>query len=130
MNDRELLELAAKAADIKAGEGLDPLPLPVAWRYWKDKFACWEYSDVPLEFPAVPAGTKMEPLYAAPQPLSGLEAERSMKWTIEYDNDTGPGDEGFWEWWTVSDVARSFKCDSEEDAKWLCELLNPDAGQA
>ncbi len=26
MNDRELLELAAKAADVKAGEGLDPLP--------------------------------------------------------------------------------------------------------
>jgi hypothetical protein len=39
---------------------------PVAWRYWKEKFACWEYSDVPLEFPAVPAGTKMEPLYLGP----------------------------------------------------------------
>lgn len=41
-------------------------PKPVAWRYWKDKFQCWEYSDVPLEFPAVPAGTKMEPLYLGP----------------------------------------------------------------
>ena len=39
---------------------------PVAWRYWKDKFGCWEYSDVPLEFPAVPAGTKMEALYLGP----------------------------------------------------------------
>ena len=36
---------------------------PAAWRYWKDKFGCWEYSDVLLKFPAVPAGTKMEPLY-------------------------------------------------------------------
>ncbi len=36
---------------------------PVAWRYWKDKFACWEYSDVKLEFPAVPADTQMHPLY-------------------------------------------------------------------
>jgi hypothetical protein len=53
-----------------------------------------------------------------------------MKWTIEYDNDTGPNDGGFWEWWTVSDGAHSFKCDSEEDAKWLCDLLNRDAGQA
>ena len=39
---------------------------PVAYRYWKDKFACWEYSDVPLEFPAVPAGTEMEPLFTTP----------------------------------------------------------------
>ena len=39
---------------------------PVAYRYWKDKFACWEYSDVPLEFPAVPAGVEMEPLYTTP----------------------------------------------------------------
>ena len=36
---------------------------PVAWRYWKQKWNCWEYSDTKLEFPAVPAGTKMEPLY-------------------------------------------------------------------
>lgn len=39
---------------------------PVAWRYWKDKFGCWEYDEAKLEFPAVPAGTKMHPLYAAP----------------------------------------------------------------
>ncbi len=39
---------------------------PVAWRYWKDKFGCWEYSDFHLKFPAVPAGTKMEPLYLGP----------------------------------------------------------------
>lgn len=37
----------------------------VAWRYWKDKFGCWEYSDTPIEFPAVPAGTKLEALLLA-----------------------------------------------------------------
>ena len=49
-------------------------PKPVAWRYWKDKFGCWEYSDVPLEFPAVPAGTKMEPLYLGPNGPGELPA--------------------------------------------------------
>jgi hypothetical protein len=45
--------------------------------------------------------------------------------TIEYDNDTGPTDEGFWEWWTISDGKRSFRCDSsEQDAQWLCNILN------
>lgn len=46
------------------------------------------------------------------------------KWKIEYDNDTGPDDEGFWEWWTVTDGEKSFKCDVEADAKWLLNLLN------
>ena len=45
-------------------------------------------------------------------------------WTIEYDNDTGPMDEGFWEWWTVTDGTKSFKCNSESEAKWLCDILN------
>jgi len=49
------------------------------------------------------------------------------KWKIEYDNDTGPGDEGFWEWWTVTDGTRSFKCNFEDDAKWLAETLNASA---
>jgi hypothetical protein len=51
----------------------DEAPQPVAYRYWKDKFACWEYSDKPLEFPAVPAGTAMEPLYLNPPPPSAGE---------------------------------------------------------
>lgn len=50
------------------------------------------------------------------------------KWKIEYDNDTGPGDEGFWERWTVTDSDKSFKCDDEADAKWLCDLLNAVTG--
>lgn len=44
-------------------------------------------------------------------------------WIIEYDNDTGPGDEGFDEWWIVTNEERSFKCSSEDDAKWLLGLL-------
>ena len=47
-----------------------------------------------------------------------------MKWTIEYNNATGPNDEGFSEWWTVVDEERSFTCDDDKDAKWLCDLLN------
>lgn len=41
---------------------------PVAWRYWKDKFACWEYTEQDLAFPAVPAGTVLHPLYESVQP--------------------------------------------------------------
>jgi hypothetical protein len=47
-----------------------------------------------------------------------------MTFTIEYQNDTGYTDDGFWEWWEVSDGNRTFKCDAEADAEWLCELLN------
>ncbi len=37
---------------------------PTAYRYFIDKFACWGYSEDDLIFPAVPAGTKLEPLYS------------------------------------------------------------------
>lgn len=47
-----------------------------------------------------------------------------MKWTIEYGNDTGPGDDFFHEWWTVTNGEKSFKCESEDDAEWLSKLLN------
>lgn len=45
-------------------------------------------------------------------------------WTIEYDNDTGSGDEAFWQWWTVTDGNLRFKCDAKEDAEWLAKRLN------
>lgn len=57
----ESLEAAYDAGYAAAGN--EPTQKPVAWRYWKDKFACWEYSDTRLESPAVPAGTKMVPLF-------------------------------------------------------------------
>lgn len=47
-----------------------------------------------------------------------------MKWTIEYENDTGRNDQYFDQWWIVSDGEKSFTCDSEEDAIWLCNTLN------
>ena len=46
------------------------------------------------------------------------------KWKIEHGNDTGSNDEGIWEWWTVTNGDKSFKCDTAADAKWLCETLN------
>lgn len=47
-----------------------------------------------------------------------------MKWTIEYGNETGPNDEGFWEWWNVIDGDRVFKCYTENQAQWLADKLN------
>ena len=44
-------------------------------------------------------------------------------WKIEYDNDTGPYDEYFYEWWDVSNDKYSFKAESEEEAKWLLDVL-------
>jgi len=45
-------------------------------------------------------------------------------WNVEYDNDTGPGDEGFWQRWTVTNGKRSFDCDNLVDAEWLRDHLN------
>jgi len=47
-----------------------------------------------------------------------------MGWIIEYDNDVGTNDDGFWEWWNVTNGEKTFKADTEEDAKMLCDLLN------
>lgn len=45
-------------------------------------------------------------------------------WRIDYDNDTGPIDEGYHEWWNVTNDEMSFKCDKQEHANWLCKVLN------
>lgn len=47
-----------------------------------------------------------------------------MKYEVEYDNDTGPDDEGFYEFWKISNGESTFTAYSEGDANWLCELLN------
>jgi hypothetical protein len=47
-----------------------------------------------------------------------------MNWKIEYNNDTGPKDESFREWWTISDGRNSYESDNEEGAKMLCDILN------
>lgn len=72
--ERAAASLALDRADLTAQ--VEQTRTPVAWRYWKDKFCCWEYSDVPLEFPAVPAGTKMEPLYLGPNALVNCPPRR------------------------------------------------------
>lgn len=46
------------------------------------------------------------------------------QWTVTYRNDVGSDDEGFWEWWEVSDGNKTFRTEEEEDAKWLADLLN------
>lgn len=48
-----------------------------------------------------------------------------IQWTIEYDNDTGPGDDAFNEWWNVTDGRwRTFRCNSEDDAAFLIRAVN------
>jgi hypothetical protein len=49
---------------------------------------------------------------------------KDLIWKIEWHNDVGPDDEGYWEWWEVSDGVKTFRCDSEDDAKWLLSILN------
>lgn len=44
--------------------------------------------------------------------------------TIEYNNDTEDDDGSFYEWFTITDGIKVFKCDFEEDADWLCDKLN------
>lgn len=67
----------------------------------------------------------------SPAPSSRRTSEQTTTgqagWTIQYDNDTGPDDDSFWEWWTVSDGVKNFKCDNEQDAKWLLALLESKA---
>lgn len=60
--------------------------------------------------------------------LAATESEQQSEvkraeWTITYENDTGPDDDGFWEWWTVSNGTTSFECDSKADAEWLRNIL-------
>lgn len=45
------------------------------------------------------------------------------EWKIVYDNDTGPEDESFWEWWSVTNGEKSFQCRSEMDAEWLLLII-------
>lgn len=45
-------------------------------------------------------------------------------WTVEEDSGTGPNDEGYFKWWTVSDGQRSLDCHNAEDATWFANVLN------
>ena len=45
------------------------------------------------------------------------------KWTKEYDNDTGPCDDYFKEWWNVTDGNRTYRCNNSDDADFLIAAL-------
>lgn len=55
---------------------------------------------------------------------SVAEVSTANAWTIKYDNDTGPCDESYHEWWEVTNETTTFRANTEADAKWLCDLLN------
>lgn len=46
--------------------------------------------------------------------------------TIDYGNDIGADDEGFWEWWTIVSPSgeKIAKFDKQEYAIMVCALLN------
>ena len=49
----------------------------------------------------------------------------ASKWSIEYDNDTGRDDDGFWEWWSLlRDGVVVCRCDKEEEAEAIRDTLN------
>ena len=46
------------------------------------------------------------------------------RYTIVYENDTGPNDDYFWEWWTVFDGdTKICECPSEEMAAKIVAAL-------
>lgn len=53
------------------------------------------------------------------------EQERAPAWTVKYDNDVGPDDGGFWEWWDVYlDDAHVARFDNEADAIAYAAMMN------
>lgn len=46
--------------------------------------------------------------------------------TIKYDNDVGPDDDGFWEWWDILSPSGETiaKCDKQDYAIMICAFLN------
>jgi hypothetical protein len=55
----------------------------------------------------------------------GASEGMAEAWVIEYDNDTGSGDEYFVEWFNVTNGEKSFRCNSKEDAEFLLASLSP-----
>ena len=45
-------------------------------------------------------------------------------WKVEYNNDVGPDDERFEEWWEITDGTTTYKATSAEEAQMLCDQLN------
>lgn len=55
-----------------------------------------------------------------------------MRFIVEYDNSTGPSDEGFTQWWYVRDTQLDngivCSCGREGDAQLIAKLLNQSIG--
>lgn len=56
---------------------------------------------------------------------------KEIKWftppiKVEWDNDVGSNDDGYWEWWALVDAKGVVvaKCDDEAIANKLADLLN------
>lgn len=48
-----------------------------------------------------------------------------MPWTYDYDNDTGPRDEGFWEWYNIfRDGETVGRMKDEKLAAAVCSAMN------
>jgi hypothetical protein len=50
-----------------------------------------------------------------------------MRYVVKYNNDVGPDDDYFDEWWEIVDTVHKeeiAKCYTEEWANTLCQLLN------
>ena len=45
-------------------------------------------------------------------------------WTIEHENEVGPDDEWYRDWWKVTDGVTTFEARTEGDAQWLRDTLN------
>ena len=52
---------------------------------------------------------------------AGLDAAGA--WRISYDNAVDGNDDGFEEWWSVTDDETLFRCFSEKDAEWLLAAI-------
>lgn len=47
------------------------------------------------------------------------------EYKLNYDNDTGIGDDGFWEWWEIErDEHVICKCNDKDDAEEILRILN------
>jgi hypothetical protein len=52
---------------------------------------------------------------------------KMTKWTKQYNNDTGPDDDYFEEWFEITDGKRIFRCEEREDADFLLSILSQQA---
>ena len=50
--------------------------------------------------------------------------EPEGEWRKDWNNDVGPDDDYYIEWFEVRNGDRRYKCDEEEDADYLVSLLN------